>query len=714
MAKLPQKRDDEIKEGLPLSLRQAFDELISDFNLPQKSRKELLAMRRVMSLACRFRQLYTPIVTAVFGTSFALGALVHQSIAGGLVFFAIAMVFFIIFYQVFSRWIKWCGGSNFIDLPQGFFFGEASLATRSMRQWLVRALCFNHKAKSLCSWTVQLAAGKVKLKVTEELFSQIEEIRMERRQVDALNPYLSLAPTTSFALVLFGGEESKRVEVYESLDYFCTFSLASRLSKALSLPLYDETSGAMSVYAPEELDEPAFSSITTFLQAGLQSPEKDKLRQYVVFTTPVPQNKTNSVKIMIYREIVMILWPVFFLMAAIAIVFFFAPNPVAIAFLFLWLIFSMLTFKHMQSCDGTLTVQVSPHDVSCTESWLYCSQTKSIPLNKLLRFVETASGLQLLSQGSSYTIPVTNAHKVREGVERALLEKHGIFISGNLFRRLNQVGRVGKLKLHHHGRQLVLDVCRDYRVHAHYLRLAAAGDNLEAAHSAISTKSQQSLLAYKKDTESVTDWFARHEAQKTSERFRSERVNSEQLCVRITLFAGELKAGPAVRIAFAASGWSSELENSGYSKLPYGQSWLLGDLEGFKKAVASSPTVAVKMGTLADLLPGALIDLSPVRAIFTYPGLSLKSSVMRMVVALLHQMLTMVGGQEKETTKTYFVEVEIDEGHLPICQLCGEAVEAEAVSCTSCETIHHRDCWSFNEGCTTYACGSSSFNIVKK
>lgn len=40
-----------------------------------------------------------------------------------------------------------------------------------------------------------------------------------------------------------------------------------------------------------------------------------------------------------------------------------------------------------------------------------------------------------------------------------------------------------------------------------------------------------------------------------------------------------------------------------------------------------------------------------------------------------------------------------------ICQICGTETHLKAaVACGSCHTPHHSDCWTYNRGCSTYAC----------
>jgi len=48
------------------------------------------------------------------------------------------------------------------------------------------------------------------------------------------------------------------------------------------------------------------------------------------------------------------------------------------------------------------------------------------------------------------------------------------------------------------------------------------------------------------------------------------------------------------------------------------------------------------------------------------------------------------------------------------CQVCGEALGSgdaagDLVYCSACETPHHRECWQYFGGCSTYACGQKKF-----
>ena len=43
------------------------------------------------------------------------------------------------------------------------------------------------------------------------------------------------------------------------------------------------------------------------------------------------------------------------------------------------------------------------------------------------------------------------------------------------------------------------------------------------------------------------------------------------------------------------------------------------------------------------------------------------------------------------------------------CQVCGEPLAKELVYCGGCRTPHHRECWEYFGGCSTYACGQKQY-----
>jgi hypothetical protein len=40
------------------------------------------------------------------------------------------------------------------------------------------------------------------------------------------------------------------------------------------------------------------------------------------------------------------------------------------------------------------------------------------------------------------------------------------------------------------------------------------------------------------------------------------------------------------------------------------------------------------------------------------------------------------------------------------CGVCGDALASDIVICSRCNTPHHRECWQYSGGCSTYGCGS--------
>ena len=43
------------------------------------------------------------------------------------------------------------------------------------------------------------------------------------------------------------------------------------------------------------------------------------------------------------------------------------------------------------------------------------------------------------------------------------------------------------------------------------------------------------------------------------------------------------------------------------------------------------------------------------------------------------------------------------------CQVCGEPLAKDIVYCGGCRTPHHRECWDYFGGCSTYACGHKQY-----
>jgi hypothetical protein len=53
----------------------------------------------------------------------------------------------------------------------------------------------------------------------------------------------------------------------------------------------------------------------------------------------------------------------------------------------------------------------------------------------------------------------------------------------------------------------------------------------------------------------------------------------------------------------------------------------------------------------------------------------------------------------------------IEDAH---CKVCGEEFGSEIVCCRRCKTPHHRECWEYNGGCSTYACRETNFLVPQQ
>ncbi|HEX5102828.1 MAG TPA: RING finger protein, partial [Pirellulaceae bacterium] len=77
-----------------------------------------------------------------------------------------------------------------------------------------------------------------------------------------------------------------------------------------------------------------------------------------------------------------------------------------------------------------------------------------------------------------------------------------------------------------------------------------------------------------------------------------------------------------------------------------------------------------------------------------------------------------VAALNSRTTGITFVSesvkiAEPDEGESQ-CQVCGEPLTTDLVFCSACKTPHHRECWEYFGGCSTYACGNKKYLVRSK
>jgi hypothetical protein len=47
-----------------------------------------------------------------------------------------------------------------------------------------------------------------------------------------------------------------------------------------------------------------------------------------------------------------------------------------------------------------------------------------------------------------------------------------------------------------------------------------------------------------------------------------------------------------------------------------------------------------------------------------------------------------------------------------ICQICGDIISTHYVICVKCETLYHKDCWTYNGRCATFGCLSTHFREI--
>lgn len=105
------------------------------------------------------------------------------------------------------------------------------------------------------------------------------------------------------------------------------------------------------------------------------------------------------------------------------------------------------------------------------------------------------------------------------------------------------------------------------------------------------------------------------------------------------------------------------------------------------------------------VFPGMRIELSPesLRIRVSEPLLR-RSSLSRLLEAsilLTARILERPDGEE--VLSAVPVPVAVDGG---ICLVCGAELEGPLARCRECGTPHHRECWDYAGGCSTYACGS--------
>jgi len=76
------------------------------------------------------------------------------------------------------------------------------------------------------------------------------------------------------------------------------------------------------------------------------------------------------------------------------------------------------------------------------------------------------------------------------------------------------------------------------------------------------------------------------------------------------------------------------------------------------------------------------------------------------------RLLSSIVGQE-DVVK--ILEFALSGGDFVFCEVCGEKIEAgrdPVVSCQKCDTLHHKDCWEYNNRCAIYGCMHTEARLV--
>ncbi len=69
-------------------------------------------------------------------------------------------------------------------------------------------------------------------------------------------------------------------------------------------------------------------------------------------------------------------------------------------------------------------------------------------------------------------------------------------------------------------------------------------------------------------------------------------------------------------------------------------------------------------------------------------------------------LVALLASPERETGIEIVSQTAAGEG---LCQVCGAAMTSDRVRCRKCRTPHHRECWVYLGGCSTFACGEKRF-----
>lgn len=71
--------------------------------------------------------------------------------------------------------------------------------------------------------------------------------------------------------------------------------------------------------------------------------------------------------------------------------------------------------------------------------------------------------------------------------------------------------------------------------------------------------------------------------------------------------------------------------------------------------------------------------------------------------------------EQAQMTRTSGIDF-VDDGHVKVvedarCPICGEGLLTDLVYCRRCKTPHHRECWEYSGGCSTYGCRETHYLV---
>jgi hypothetical protein len=106
--------------------------------------------------------------------------------------------------------------------------------------------------------------------------------------------------------------------------------------------------------------------------------------------------------------------------------------------------------------------------------------------------------------------------------------------------------------------------------------------------------------------------------------------------------------------------------------------------------------------TTVSLMPGWMV----IRKVWNVPRATDMLQFLELAFALRDQ-LQVAGAAGIEFLASDEAQV-LDDAQ---CSICGDKLGLEMVFCSRCQTPHHRECWDYGGGCSTYGCGGRVYFV---